>query len=43
LAGVNVLLDEIIEEFIEYRRGLLPSFSDKEGPALLCAIFGVSE
>lgn len=36
-------LDEIIEEFSEYRRGLLPKYSDEEGADLLCAIFGVTE
>jgi hypothetical protein len=36
-------LDEIIEEFNEYRRGLMPKFDDDEGVALLCAIFGVNE
>jgi len=36
-------LEEIIEEFGEYRRGLLPSFDAEDGAVLLCAIFGVNE
>jgi hypothetical protein len=38
-----MLLEEIIEEFNEYRKGLMPKFDDQEGAALLCAIFGVAE
>jgi hypothetical protein len=37
------MLEEIIDEFIEYRKGLMPKFDDNDGVALLCAIFGVDE
>ena len=37
------MLEEIIDEFIEYRRGLMPKYDDDEGVALLCALFGVTE